>query len=307
MEELARPKTTVRAVSERDLAARIDSARRAWPALRVKDLAFVRALARAARVTEEGVVDLAAIATHDLYLATACVHGDPAAVKSLVGEHFPALRRTLLRRRLPSHVTDDVLANLRDRLLFSRGGDPPLLTRYSGHGPLSSWLARTAWRDAIKAVERARRSTPLDEGTSPIAAIVGEDPELLLLRRTYASELRDAVTTALESLGPTERKLLRQVVAEESSADIARRERVHRVTVNRRLARIREQVLDAVKARLAARLNLPLADVGALANVIGPDLEVSVNRLLAKPPKKADFVAPSARRARRPSRPPRPE
>jgi RNA polymerase sigma-70 factor (ECF subfamily) len=304
MEELAYPQTAVRIASERDLAAWIDSARGVRPALRVDEITFVRALARAARVTERGEVDLAGIAVHDLYLATACIHGDAAAVALLVGEHFPALRRTLLRRRIPSDIADDVLASLREGLLFGQRSEAPLLARYSGRGPLSGWLARTAWRDALKAVERARRRTPLDEQTLPSTAIVADDPELLLLRRTYASELRDVVTTALESLGPKDRELLRHVVAGESSADIARRQRVHRVTVNRRLARIREQVKDSVKGTLAARLNLPLADVSALATVIGPDLEVSVNRLLAKSREKSDVAAPPARRARRPSRRP---
>jgi RNA polymerase sigma-70 factor len=266
---------------EARLRRSFESARSAWPGVALEAREFARALADRVRPTEWRS-DLEALRTDALYLTTACVNGDVAAVGALLVRVLPSVESMVRKRNYPPHVVDEVFARLRERLLFTYRARAPLLTRYGGRGALEGWLLRTACRDASKMASREyKQRAPLDELLE--RTIAGDDPETMFVRRVYAAEFRAALTRALERLRAPERRLLRQALIEgRSSLEIARGNRVHRVTVNRWLADIRAEVLASVEAAIGPRLRLSRLEIRRLAELVGPDLDVSVTRILGR-------------------------
>src|SRR5205823_12308411 len=100
---------------------------------------------------------------------------------------------------------------------------------------------------------RARRETPVDPD------VLGEgtaiDPVLAQLKQRYRDEFGEAFRQAAAALTPRERTLLRYRFLDGLSIDeIGVLHRVHRATVARWIAAIREALFEATRERLGSRL-----------------------------------------------------
>jgi RNA polymerase sigma-70 factor (ECF subfamily) len=110
-----------------------------------------------------------------------------------------------------------------------------------------------------------------------------EDPEIRYVRERYAGELRAAVRAAIAALPAEERTLLRLYFVEGLSIDeIGRIHRVHRATAARRIARLREGLLENVRRELSAKLHLSPSEFQSVVRAVGSRLEVSLMTLLER-------------------------
>jgi RNA polymerase sigma-70 factor (ECF subfamily) len=261
-----------------DLEARLEAARaiaeRAWPDVRVDAEPFVTALAglpkRIDELSDEPIAELA--------LALACARREPDALARLEAEYFGVIDRALAGMKLGADVCDEVRQEVRRKLLVADGG-PPRIVGYAGRGSLRGLLKVTATRTAISLLRARGREGPGDDA---ILDATGErDPELAFLAERYRGTFREAFEDAVAALTPRQRNLLRLHFLRKVTLEaLASMYGVHRATIVRHLATIRDELERATQRGLRARLGAGPAEVESVMDLIRSRFDVSVERLL---------------------------
>jgi len=268
-----------RAGLEGALADAIDRARRAWPAVELRDELFVAHLARHAH--GDPVAWLGRVRADELYLACACAQGVPAAVEAFDRTHL-ALTRELVARLVPERgVAEEVVQTLSQQLLVATAAGPGAIATYGGEGRLRGWLRVAATREALRARNKALRE-PLQSDLSPALEPVDMgNPELHYMTELYREEFREAFQTALHALSARERTLLRHAFLDGLSVDeIGAIYRVHRATAARWVAAAREHLTVEARESFMSRLQVGVPEQESILRFIESQLDVSVRRYL---------------------------
>jgi len=261
------------------LQAALASARAIWPGTALDDAAFLEHVA--ARLDAPSPEALDALHIDDLFLACACLHGDALALQHF--ERF-ALAPAVAALVDADMARDEVLQQLRVRLLVAEGGAPPRIDQYSGRGSLRGW-ARIAVLRSIKDERRARSrrghaQALADDLLGDPGAIA--DPELDQIRAHHGAAFRAAFASAVAQLSPESRRLLRQHHLHGLTLDaLGQIYGVHRVTAARRLAKARADLLEDTRRELVRRLKIDRAELDRTVALLMSRLELSVERLLA--------------------------
>ena len=120
----------------------------------------------------------------------------------------------------------------------------------------------------------------LGTGREPLLEAL--DQEQQLIRSKYGQLFQEALRNAVGHLSKRDRSLLRfHYVAGMSLDAIARTYRVHRATVARWLATIRDDLDSAVRIRLWDELGVSTTEFQSLWNAVRSDVDVSISALLA--------------------------
>ena len=261
-----------------DLDARLDAlcaaASEAWDDVPVDETALVTALAGLPKSVE----DLSEDAVREVALALACAEGHEGALRRLEAEYLTSARRALAAMKLSQDARDEVLQEVRRKLLVADGG-PPRIAGYAGRGSLRGLLKVTATRTAISMLRKSGREGPGDDAL--VEASGEKDPELAYLKERYRVAFKAAFEDAVASLEPRERNLLRlhflRKVTLEALADMYG---VHRATIVRHLAKIRDTLDRATRKELRERLGADRREVESVMDLIRSRFDASVERLL---------------------------
>jgi RNA polymerase sigma-70 factor (ECF subfamily) len=255
-------------------------ARAAYPELEVDAATFAAELARrlGAAATPE---QLARVRADHVYLAIACSAGVPAAIrrfeKELLGEIDASGRR--LRAR-PDQV-DEVRGHLRRILFVGEPGRPAALREFSGRGDLRSYLRVIATRELVRLINKGRREVGISDEALLDILSPAADPELGYLREHYRAEVDAAMRAALAALPEPSRALLRYSLIDGWTIDrIGALYGIHRATAARRVAAAREELGTAIRAELAARLEISMGEVDSIVHLVQSGIDVSLERLL---------------------------
>lgn len=272
----ARPRWDVEGL-DAAVAELLAHAHAAWPRLVVRDAAFLQWLApRLADLA--GPTALAQLRIDALVLAWACAAGDAVAVATFEREHGPDIDVAISRLHVPAAMVDDVRQRVLARLF---AGPAPKIASYSGKGELGHWVRTVAVRVAVSS-QRGR--APLDRVVATPSAVPDSprDPELDWLRRQYQTEFTKAFAAALGGLAEDDRAMLRFKFLDGLTLDdLARLYGVHRATVARRLASLREDLVRATREQLGGPLRVRRQDLESLVRLVRSDFELSLSRLLA--------------------------
>jgi len=262
-------------VSDDDrLKAAFSHGKQQWPAVNSLTLEAFRSFVDGAAVDAAALHDRAG----DLYLAAAAAGGHDDAVRAFDSQVLSELPRWLARLRLSGDLVEEVRQHLRSKLLV---GPPPKLGQYRASGPLGGWVRMVAVRTALDLCEADPvMGGRLRTGEEPLLEAL--DQEQRLIRNKYGGMFQEALRDALRQLSKRDRNLLRLHYAAGMSTDaIARTYHVHRATVVRWLASIRDDLDSAVRVRLWDELGISTAEVRSLWNAVQSDVEVSISQLLA--------------------------
>jgi RNA polymerase sigma-70 factor (ECF subfamily) len=251
----------------------------AWPGVAVDPGAWVRALAGLAPKPLDPARPLGALAAVDHYLAFACGAGDPAALAAcdalLVREATIAADAA----RLSATIRDEAVQIVRTQLFVARAERPAAIHDYAGRGPLRGWLRVTVSRELVRVAKAQQRSVSLEEHLLADSHL--EDPLLAELKVRGRQELADGFRASLAELAPRDRTLLRyQLVDGLTIDDIGAIYRVHRATAARWLARIRDELVEKTRARVAAALGVDTDEAASIVRLVQSQLDVSVIRHL---------------------------
>nr|MDQ3368351.1 transcriptional regulator [Myxococcota bacterium] len=187
----------------------------------------------------------------------------------------------LARLGLAASDDDEIIQRVRVALLATDGAG---ISGYSGRGDLRSYVRAVAVRIALKRLEREEAASP-DDDTDVLAfqPDAADSPELRLLKDRCRSDLRGAFATALASLEPRQRTLLRQHYVDGLTIDaLGRLHRVHRSTCARWIETARADVLTAIRRHLRQALDLGESDLESALALVRSQLDLSLSRQLPR-------------------------
>jgi len=254
----------------------LGACRATWPSVRLTDDEFSRAVAQRLPADARPVRErLAELHGHDLYLATACLAGDQAAVEHVTQSLLPQASAALQRIEAAAPHAEDVVQALRQHLVVDQG-----LASYSGRGPLLHWLRAVVVREGLKQRQRDERRTLIEGRAMAEGASVG-DLELEIIRRLQGEQFRLAFEAAFRALTPRARAVLRMHVIQGLTIDhISAFYRTHRTTAFRWLEAAREELALGIRRSLGTQLGLGGRDLESLLGFVKSRLDISLRSLL---------------------------
>jgi RNA polymerase sigma-70 factor (ECF subfamily) len=253
-----------------------------WPGVRLDPSAFQ---AHLGSLTASGSAPDAALdsrVTADLFLAAACLRGDPAALAHLEREILRPVGAYVASIDPSPLFADEVRQALRVRLL---GGthQPPALASYRGESALGGWVRVAALRVALN-LRRGERTQASAERRAEDPLPERLAPELAHLQARYREPFTRALQAALQDLGDRDRTLLRLYHAEELPLEqIGALYRVHLSTVSRWLTRARQALANRTLEILRERLEIGASDAESIARLVMSQLDLCLLRLLRNP------------------------
>ncbi len=271
---------------EEVLAQQLAAARAAWPGVALSDEKFLAHLAR--HLPDDGapLLRLRELRGDELYLARACADGDAEALRAFEAAHLRDVRGALARLDRDGLPVDDVLADLRLKLLVQDGDAPPRILEYAGRGELRGWLRITAVRAAFRQRdrERAGAATDEDDALADRSAPAG-NPELDVLKSQHGDAFRRAFREAMAALTSRDQLLLRQHFLDGLTLEQlgALHGGVNRSTVLRWIRRVQELLLKKTRRALVDELHLTAAECDSLLRDMQSQFAGSVRRILESP------------------------
>ncbi len=211
----------------------------------------------------------------DYLLTVACVLGEAGALEALERHVLSTVRGNIARVLGPGAACEDVLQNLRRKLLVSVDGAPAKLVNYTGAAPLRSWVRTIAVRMALEArsQEQGRLSEPLGGDVYDS----DRNLELQLLKAEHGPRFKAAFEGAFSTLEVRDRALLRLHFLNGVSLErLGGMYGAHKSTLSRRLARIRLAILEALRAQLSSDLRLNDQELDSLLRELGSQLSISI-------------------------------
>lgn len=267
------------------LRERFGEAQAAFPEIALSGAELAAWLAD--RVPDDGdpAAGLAKLRVPDLFLACACARGIDGAAEAFERVVMPAVPKAIARVDSDRAFVDEVVSNVRVKLLVGEGDRPPRVDRYLGQGPLTAFAQVVALREAqsLKRQSLQRRGVreqPLDDELLELPIEEG-DPELAQLKAEIQGPFRRAFREALAELSPRDRNVLRLYLIEDvGSETLARMYGVHRATIARWIADARGAVLKGTRRRLMKELALGRVSFDSLMGKLATKLDVSLASFL---------------------------
>ena len=263
---------------ESELVALVARARTEAEGVELDPREFVGYVAERVTFDQLGCPALRSLRAGDLWVAFGCVTGMASAIEMFEARYAPEITGAL-RRSFELGLAQDAELRVRERLFLVAEHEAPRLASYAGRGDLRTWLRATTVRMAID-VMRARREVPVAPDSLGDLGEVA-DPLLASLKLRYRDEFKIAFGEAASALTDRERTLLRYRFLDDLSIDeIGALYRVHRATVARWIAAIREGLFEATRARLMSRFGISDTEADSVLRLIDSQLDISIETLM---------------------------
>jgi RNA polymerase sigma-70 factor (ECF subfamily) len=244
-----------------------------WPTFTVDPAVF------ATHLTEETSAEHAA----DLYLAAGCHQGLSAALAAF-HEELGASLEGAIRRLDDAAARGDAKQSLLELLFVGPGRK---IATYRGKAPLVHWLRVVASRE-VRRFSVAENGTDLsldqvlEELSSELDVGRSDSPEERLRRGQMVELARQAFVRAVADLDPAERSLLRLHAVEKLSIDrLADLLGLHRATVARRIAVVRDHLATRTIEGIAAHAKMAPEDVASALRSVRSAIDLSFERIVA--------------------------
>ena len=203
------------------------------------------------------VREIASLRGAELWLVCAYALEVPGASDALEEHYLSRERGALARLGATPELIDDVLQELRQRLVEMRDQSADR-KGYAGRGSLGGWLRVAGVRTLNHRRERYARELMMETAPVQVASPLHE-PEMAFLMKTYKRELTEAFHEALASMPSRDRAVLRHHYVEGLTIDrMGEKYRVHRATAARWIAHAAEML--SLRTRDAFRRRVTVSD-----------------------------------------------
>lgn len=251
----------------------------AWPTLAIDALELSAHLGACSVDAED--IPLANVVS--IALAHAVAAQREGAVALLLARHGDDIEAALRSSRLPADGIDDV----RQHVLLKLLGPGGRLREYAGRGDLAGWLRVVTTREVLTWRRRRRdREVPVSD---PIGeAGLAHDPELSFIKAGHRAALLTALRETIDALEPRERALLRDRFRDGLTLEqLAAVHGVHRASVARWLAHLREHLQVELRRRLAAHLGVDPVEIDGVIGWVRSRFDITLTGLLGGAPESA--------------------
>ncbi|MFN0250236.1 MAG: sigma-70 family RNA polymerase sigma factor [Kofleriaceae bacterium] len=259
----------------------------AWPMQPVPLADFMDWVADRLSAQPDIAAAVGAIRGADLYLACACARGDAAAVAAFETAYMPGIRAALRSMRAADATLDEVLQQIRERLLVGDTTRGPRIADYVGRGDLRRWVRASAVHTYLNLRRGLKREVLVeDDRVFDAVSTPDVDPELAHMKRLYRDEFKEAFHEAVATLTDQEKNVLRFCHVDRLNIDeVARVYRVHRSTMNRWLASARSNLATATEQALRRRLGVQHSELASIRRLVESQIDLSLVRVLGSDPK----------------------
>jgi RNA polymerase sigma-70 factor (ECF subfamily) len=249
-------------------------ARKRWPGVTFQ----IDQLAHHLAALDETGMDLDRFG-EELVLTCACCHFDAPALRILDRDYIARAAPVLAKLRSGEDFVNEVTQEMRHRLLLPPA---PRLAKYAGTGPLLSWTRMVLLRVALD-VKRGLRPREDAELAGELIDL-GHQPTDTIDAQRYRASIGTAITEVFGRLRPDERTLLRLHYLDGLSLDaLAALNGVHRATVARWLASLRERLLQSIEREVVVRHRLTKSEFWSMFRRVKSDLDGFVGALVTAP------------------------
>src|SRR5256885_9137123 len=183
------------------LGGLLAAGRRAWPDLTVSDQAFLAHLASVVTANAHPIAALESLDAGGLSRTCRCVAGDERALATLDARFLAPVGRRLLGTGANPPFAEEVVQELRTRLLVCRADAAPRIASYGGRGGLASWIRISAARVTVDLL-RAQKPESIRRDDRVELRSIPPDPELAFLKQHYRFEFERAFRATLATLAP---------------------------------------------------------------------------------------------------------
>lgn len=255
------------------LARLVADGRDAWPEIALGDDDFAAFLGHSLPDTVAN--ELASLRGAELWLVCAYALEIPGASAALEQHYLAREAAALARLGASPSMIDDVLQEIRQRLVEMRTQEPHR-KGYAGRGSLGGWFRIAAVRSLNR--RRERRARELMVGTAPVqVASPLHEPEMALLMKTYKRELTEAFQEALASMEHRDRSVLRYHFVEGLSIDrMGELYKVHRATAARWIARATETLSERTRESFRRRVTVSDESFQRIVGLIESQIAVGI-------------------------------
>src|SRR6476469_600624 len=228
--------------TEADVDAALAVARAAWPGLSLSWSDFAEAVRHRTVPLAQTPPEIVA----DLFLARACAKNVPGALVAFRDHVFPGVSAAVRRFDESSAFAAEVYQRLSEAMFVGGADGRAKILRYTGEGPLSSFVVTAARRIALRLATNAARfqgEAELIERFSQVS-----EQEAAYLKRQHRETVNRALAVALRQLSRRERLILRMNLIERvSTTRIATMYNVSQPTVSRWIHRSARAIYATVK------------------------------------------------------------
>ena len=227
---------------------------------------------------------LNSIAVEDLFLAHCCGSGDERALRAFTRDYEFELKTLAQKLRMSKTDLDDIRQILWDKLFLDSPNHSMKILDYRGTGRLQHWFRVLAARTILDENRRVKRSSKrqlLADDNALWTAVPSADPELENIRHRYKTSFRAAFESAVATLEPAERNMLRcHYLMGMSTEQLAQVFGIHKATAARQVARVREKLFNFVRDRLKTQMGADSQELDSVMRLFDGELSVSLSRLL---------------------------
>lgn len=215
----------------------------------------------------------------DVAWAAALASGNRDALDRYERELVPAITAQARKRGCSDDEVSELQQILRARL-FVGDGEGPAIAHYEGRSPLRAWILVAAMREAVRMRQKAARE-PATELETLVELAEREQPAASAVdKERYRVAFRSAFRTALQTLEPRERNVLRMHLLEGLTIDeVGAAQGVHRATAARWLTQARETVSKSVRRDLMKQLGVDPFETDELLRWVQSRIDVSLSPL----------------------------
>ena len=223
----------------------------------------------------------------DLYLACACLCEVPGAVEAFETTHHGVVTAAIRQIDPSPAFGDDVRQDLATLLFVPQnegGNKPPKIAQYGGRGPLATWTFVTvlnmARRRKRQSASRAvAEESAMREGLYEALNREG-DPQLLPLKKVFATELKAALYTAIDALPTRDRLWLYMNVVRGVAMDrLGAASGASQSKVSRHIRDTKEQILNAAKQHLREQHKLTETECDSLVRLVQSQVDFTLSRV----------------------------
>lgn len=276
---------------EEVLSGLCNAVRDTWSELVVEDSEFVTFLAQDKSVDELKNIDTEKAA--DMFLAHECGLGKTQAIQKFEKEYIERIPAMLSHMKLSTSMLDEIVQDVRTKLLVASKGGAPKIAGYAKRGKLDGLVQVVATRTAISMIRKSKPAASEEELLKlPDPAYA---PGLSYMKENYREAFGECFELAVKGLSSRDRNLLRLHLLDKVTLEqLATMYSVHRATVVRWISKVREDLFARTRELLSKRLEIGSHEFESLMKLIESRLDLSVRRMLQSQESSAAAAPPES-------------